>query len=279
MYDYYVTATEGVGLARLRRNGIVWVIVIAVVLVGLVVSRSSLVDGEDGQGQTLTVSAAANVQPAFEEIGMRFTEATGIRIVFNFGSTGQLTQQIEAGAPVDVFASADVGFVDELEASNSIIPSTRAIYARGRLALWTRAGEDLTMTDLQDLTGDDIERIAIANPDHAPYGRAAREALQATGIWDEIQPKIVFGESVRDAQQFAATGNVDVALIPYALAVHGEGDWILVPEDLHEPLDQALAVIRGTAHEDEARDFVQFVTGPEGRAVLASFGYTFPESE
>ncbi len=256
-----------------------WALLGAVVLAGVVVSRSELVGGQN-QSQTLTVSAAANVQPAFEEIGERFTQETGIEVVFNFGSTGQLAQQVEAGAPVDVFASADVGYVDDLDGRNLIIRSTRANYARGQLVLWMREGAEPVVSNLMDLTNDNVERFAIANPDHAPYGRAAREALQAAGIWDELQSKIVYGESVRDAQQFAATGNVDVALIPYALAIHEEeGTSIMVEEDLHEPLIQAIAVVQATQHEEEARQFVEFVTGTVGREVLQSYGYAPPGSE
>lgn len=265
--------------ARRRGNWIVWAGIIGLVVLGFVIVRGAIVGGEDTDQPSLTVSAAANVQSAFEEIGTRFTAETGIPVVFSFGSSGQLTQQIEAGAPADVFASADVGFVDDLGAEGLILPDTRMIYARGRLVLWTQEGSDLSVTDLQDLTADEVQRIAIANPDHAPYGRAAREAMQAAGVWDEVQPKMVLGESVRDAYQYVATGNVDVALIPYSLVIDDSRSLTLVPEELHEPLNQALAVVSATEHEAEAREFVEFVTGPQGREVLESFGYALPESE
>jgi molybdate transport system substrate-binding protein len=141
--------------------------------------------------ETLTISAAADLTYAFQEIGQQFEKETGIRPVFNFGSSGQLAQQIEQGAPVDLFAAANVSFVEELEKRGLILADTKQVYARGRIVLWIRAdGGDraeptLAIARLEDLLRPEVQRIAIANPDHAPYGAAAREALQATGIWGD----------------------------------------------------------------------------------------------
>jgi len=119
----------------------------------------------------------------------------------------------------------------------------------------------------------EVERVAIANPEHAPYGVAARQALQTAGVWDVIQPKLVLGENVRQALQYAETGNVDVALVPLSLSITSEGNWTLVPEDLHTAIDQALGVVADSPRQTQARDFAAFITSPQGQAVLGEYGF------
>lgn len=228
---------------------------------------------------TLTVSAAADLAPAFQEIGALFEKATATRVVFNFGSTGQLAQQIEQGAPVDLFAAANVAFIDELEQQGLIFPDTKALYARGRITMWTRADRSFHVERLEDVARPEVKRVAIANPQHAPYGIAAREALQSVGIWQAVQPKLVLGENVRQTLIYAETGNVDVAIVALSLSLHREGRWLLIPEELHKPIDQALAVIKGTRHEREARQFAGFINGPTGRPIMRKYGFTLPGEE
>jgi molybdate transport system substrate-binding protein len=228
---------------------------------------------------TLIVSAAANVTFAFQELGPLFEHATGTQVLFNFGSSGQLAQQIERGAPADVFIAANAAFVEMLERQGLIIPETRRQYARGRLTLWTRADSPLRLTRLENVAHADVRRMAIANPTHAPYGMAAREALQSAGIWEQIQPKLVLGENVRQTLQYAATGNVDVAIVALSLSVQHEGRWVLIPEALHQPIVQTLAVMNRTRHELQARQFVAFVIGPQGQAVLRKYGFVLPPRE
>lgn len=225
---------------------------------------------------TLTVSAAADLIPAFEELGQMFEQRTGVHVDFNFGSTGQLAQQIEAGAPVDLFAAANIAYVDRLEAKGLIVPGTKALYARGRIVIWTRSDSNLPIETVRDLLNPDIKRIAIANPDHAPYGIAAREALQSAGVWEAVQNKLVLGENVRDTLRYAEAGDVDVAIVALSLAVQSGGRWTLIPQELHTPIDQALAVIRGTKHEAEARAFAAFINSPEGREVMRHYGFILP---
>jgi molybdate transport system substrate-binding protein len=225
---------------------------------------------------TLTVSAASDLTYAFGEIGRQFEAETGHKVVFNFGSTGQLTQQIEQGAPVDVFAAANVSFVEDLERQGLILPDTKQMYARGRITLWARADSSLQITSLADLTRPEVRRLAIANPDHAPYGVAARQAMQTAGIWEAVQNKLVLGENVRQTLQYAETGNVDVAIVALSLSVPAAGGtsgrWTVIPQELHPPIDQALAVIKGTKHEAAARAFAAFVNGPQGRQIMRKYG-------
>jgi len=237
----------------------------------------------DAEPATLTVSAASDLTYAFGEIGKQFEAETGHKVVFNFGSTGQLTQQIEQGAPVDVFAAANVSFVEDLERQGLILPDTKQLYARGRITLWTRADSPLQIASLADLTRPEVRRIAIANPDHAPYGVAARQAMQTAGIWEAVQPKLVLGDNVRQTLQYAETGNVDVAIVALSLSMPATGGtsgrWTLIPQELYPPIDQALAVIKDTKHEGAARAFATFVNGPQGRQIMRKYGLILPGEE
>jgi molybdate transport system substrate-binding protein len=234
----------------------------ALLVSGLIVSTDSVAQPDDEQ-VTITVSAAADLLYAFEDLGARFTAETGIRIDFNFGSTGQLTHQIEAGAPVDVFAAANIAFIDQLSEQGLTIADTEALYARGRIVVW-------------QLPNANVLVEAIANPEHAPYGMAAREALITIGIWDAIQHKVVFGENIADTLRYGETGNVDVAIVALSLALLTEGRWFLIEESLHEPIDQALAVIAGTEHEEAARAFAAFVNSETGREIMRRNGFVLP---
>jgi molybdate transport system substrate-binding protein len=224
----------------------------------------------------ITISAASDLRFAFEEIKEAFEEETGIGVDFNFGSTGQLAQQIESGAPVDVFAAANVSYIDDLAAEALVIEETRTLYARGQIVLWTHPDSALEVETIDRLADDDIGRIAIANPDHAPYGTAAREALVSAGIWDAVQDKLVLGENISDTLRYGETGNVDVAIVALSLAIPGDGRWTIVPQELYLPLDQEMAVIAGTPHEDEARAFVAFVSSERGREIMREYGFALP---
>jgi len=198
----------------------------------------------------LTVSAASDLALAFEEVGQAFTAYTGVPVVFNFGSTGMLAQQIEEGAPVDLFAAANIAYVEDLAQKGIVAPESITVYARGRLVLWTYPEYQVPIERVEDLADPRIQRIAIANPQHAPYGVAAHEALQTAGVWETVQPRLVLGENVRQAFQYAATGNVDVALIALSLAIPSDGRW------------------RKSRMPQESAAFIAFVDSDEGRAIM-----------
>ena len=223
----------------------------------------------------LTVAAASDLTPAFEEIGRAFEAANKTKVVFIFGSTGMLTRQIENGAPVDLFAAASVSYVDELDQKGLIISDSRAIYARGRITLWTPDTSDIRLQGIADLARPEVQRIAIANPDHAPYGLAAKQALESAGIWDRVRVKLVYGDNIRQTFQYAATGNVDVAIVSLSLSKESHGRWTLIPEELHQPIDQGLGIIKTTKHEQAARAFATFLSGPQGQAIMSKYGFTF----
>lgn len=225
---------------------------------------------------TLTVSAAADLSHAFPEIAQLWEQETGNKVVFNFGSTGQLAQQIERGAPVDVFAAANQAFVEQLDRAGLVFSDTKALYGVGRLALWQRQGSPTVVNDLKDLLKPEVQRVAIANPDHAPYGAAAREALQASGLWEALQPKLVLGENVKQTQQYAETGNVEVALVALSISVDKPGQWTLIPETLHQPLEQMLVVPKTAPHPEAARHFAAFINREQGRSIMRKYGFILP---
>jgi molybdate transport system substrate-binding protein len=226
----------------------------------------------------LTVAAAADLTPTFKELGALFTQQTGTPVVFNFGSTGQLAQQIERGAPFDLFYAANKSFIEDLNAKGLVVPDTMEVYAQGRLTLWTRADSPLKPQTIQDLAKPEYARIAIANPEHAPYGQAAKNALESASIWDTVQPRLVFGENIAQTLTLADTGNVDVAIVALSLSVQGTGSWVLIPSELHtdNPLIQMAAAIKGTPHEEAARQFIAFVNSPDGHTIMKKYGFVLP---
>lgn len=225
---------------------------------------------------TLTVSAAADLNYVFPEIGKLWEQETGNQVTFNFGSTGQLAQQIERGAPVDLFAAANKKFVEDLDKKGLVLADTKALYGVGRITLWQREGSTLEINDIKDLAKPAVQRVAIANPDHAPYGVAAREALQSAGIWEDLQPKLILGENIKQTQQYAEMGNVDVAIAALSISVEKPGRWVLVPAELHKPLEQMLAVPKSAPHPEEAKQFAAFINGEKGRPLMQKYGFVLP---
>jgi molybdate transport system substrate-binding protein len=229
----------------------------------------------------LLVAAAADLAVAFTEVGAAFEKASGQKVAFTFGSTGLLARQIEEGAPFRVFAAADASFVDAAVAKGACLGETKAFYARGRLVLFTPKGTR-PPSSLADLADARFGRIAIANPEHAPYGVAAREALERAGVLERVAGKLVYGENVRQALQFASSGNADVAIVALSLAASAGGELVPVDPALHRPIDQAIVVCRGpgpdASLEAGARRFAAFVASSEARSILARHGFSAPSS-
>jgi molybdate transport system substrate-binding protein len=218
----------------------------------------------------LTVAAAANLTDAFAQIGQAFTKQTGVHVIFSYASTAQLAQQIENAAPFDVFAAADTVHIDRLVSDGKILPESRMLYARGRLALWNPRG---SVQKLEDLAAPSIRFVAIAKPEAAPYGEAAVESLKSLGIWDKVQPKVVYATNINMAKQYAATGNADAGFTAYSLVQHESGRVIIVDEKLHQPIDQALGIVSASSQKADAKRFVAFLTGRDGRTIMERFGY------
>ncbi|HYQ17903.1 MAG TPA: molybdate ABC transporter substrate-binding protein, partial [Polyangiaceae bacterium] len=169
----------------------------------------------------LQVAAAADLSVAFEEMGKLFESRTGQHVTFSFGASGALAKQLSEGAPFDLFAAASAAFVDSTVKAGACDGSTKALYARGHLVVWSKKG-GVELHTLAELTNPDIKHIAIANPEHAPYGKAAKEALVSAKLWPELESKIVQAENVRQALQFAQTGNADVAIVALSLVARDD---------------------------------------------------------
>lgn len=225
---------------------------------------------------TITVAAAADLAFAFKEIGPLFERAHGVKITFIFGSTGNLAKQIEHGAPVDVFFSADVRFPDQLKQKGVTIPESHALYAQGRIVLATAKQTGLTLTELRDLLRPEVRRIAIAHPGHAPYGKAAQEALESVGLWERLKSKLVYGENIRHTLQFIQTGNAEAGIVALSVANVPEVSYALIDPALHRPLNQAAAVMKRSQRPELGLAFIQFVNGPQGRPIMKRFGFLLP---
>lgn len=225
---------------------------------------------------SLTVFAAADLAFAFKEIAPRFERATGARVTLVFGSTGNFAQQIRQGGPADVFFAADQSFVDRLVAERVLLRETQTLYARGRIVLATAKGFGPKLAGLRSLLDPKISHVAIANPAHAPYGRAAEEALRKVGVWDALRPKLVYGENVRHALQFVQTGAVEAGIVARSVADVPEVEWVLIDAALHAPIDQAAAVVRRSPRPELGLAFIQFVNGPEGRPIMKRHGFLPP---
>ena len=193
-----------------------------------------------------------------------------------FGSTGQLAQQIENGAPFDLFAAANIAYVEQLRDKGLILADTVALYAEGRIVLAVNRQAGVAATTLAELLDPAIQRVAIANPEHAPYGLAAKEALVSAGLWAAVEPKLVYGENVRQALQFIQTGDAQAGIVALSIADTPEVTWTLIDATLHKPLRQALGVVAASAQPDGARAFAAFVASEEGRAIMQRYGFSLP---
>jgi len=230
-----------------------------------------------------TVAAASDLKFAIEEIAARFEAETGQKLRLVFGSSGQFKTQILQGAPFHLFMSADEGFVFELADAGRTEDRGRA-YALGRIGLMVPPGSPLqpdgTLKDLAAALKDGrLQKFAIANPDHAPYGARAREALQHVGLWEAIQPKLVFGENISQAAQFAVSGSTQGGIIALSLAlapaVARTGRFQLIPETWHQPLRQRMVLVKGAPPAAQA--FYAYLSAPAAQAVMLRYGFVTPK--
>lgn len=228
------------------------------------------------EARPLTVFAASDLGVAFRELGPRFERAQGGTVSLVFGSTGRLAAQIEQGAPADVFFAADEAVVAGLTARGIVLGPTATLYAQGRLVLATSRRLDAKLSTLPDLLDRRVRHVAIANPRHAPYGRAAQQALERVGIWPAVRPKLVYGENVRQALQFVQTGAAEAGIVAWSIVEVPEVAWTPVDPRLHAPLNQVAVVVARSPHRERASAFLRFVTGAEGRAVLRRYGFVLP---
>lgn len=208
--------------------------------------------------EDLLIAAASDLAPLAPKLQQAYKE----KIRFTLASSGSLKQQIENGAPFDVFLSANEKYVQDL----GPLVTDANVYAIGRIALWSSNG---TVTSLLDLKKNTVIHVAIPNPQHAPYGVAAKEALESQGLWKEVEPKIVYGENVRQALQFAESGNVEAVITSWTLLI---GKGILLPAEWHSPIRQTGAVVKSSKQLEAARRFLKFLISPEAQKILKDGG-------
>jgi len=231
------------------------------------------------KGQTLRIAAASDLQFVMNDLAGRYEKATGTRVAVSYGSSGNLRTQIENGAPFDLFFSADVQYPKLLITEGFAIGGSLYVYAHGRLVLWAPDGANLQLADrgFAALKDRRIQRIAIANPEHAPYGRAAVAALQKAGIYDEVKTKLVFGENISQAAQFAQSGSAQVGILALSLtfveSMKGGERWE-VPAEFYSPPEQAAVVIKASANRAAAETFLEYVKSGPAQELLGKYGFT-----
>ena len=248
-------------------------------LVKALLLAGSLLLSLSAQAEKITVAAAADLKFAMDEMVAAFTKSNrSDEVDVVYGSSGNFNTQIQQGAPYDLYFSADIAFPREL-AKNGYAGSGVKPYAVGRIVLWS-ATQDATRMTMASLADPRITRIAIANPKHAPYGKRAEEALRASGVWDQVAPKLIYGENIAQTAQYVASGNAQVGIVALSLAVNPElsskgGHW-LIPDTLHAPLEQGFIVTKRAAGSVLARRFADYTNSKPARAVMMKYGFVLP---
>lgn len=253
-------------------------LIIALLSLGCLFSAAEVWAGK------LTIAAAADLKFALDETVHTYRKNNPqdeISVVY--GSSGKLFTQIQQGAPYDLYFSADIDYPKRL-LTEGLTAGQVTPYALGRIVLWApKAQRDASKMSLEDLVNPQIQRIAIANPKHAPYGKRAEEALKATKVWSQIEPKLIYGENISQTAQFVQTHNAEVGIIALSLALGTElaaqGNYWLIPDNLHTPLMQGFVVTKRAEHHELAQKFSRFMTTPDVRQIMRKYGFTLPNEK
>jgi molybdate transport system substrate-binding protein len=230
---------------------------------------------------TVTVAAASDLTFAMNEIVANFEKASGCAVRLSLGSSGNFLTQIENGAPFDVFFSADVAYPKKLEGEGLAAPGSTYVYAIGKIVLWTRNGSGVDVgRGFAVLRDPSLKKLAIANPEHAPYGRAAEEALRHAGVYESVKDRIVLGENISQTAEFAESGNADAGIIALSLTasptMKDKGRAWVIPENLYTPIEQGAVVVPAAANPPGARRFLEYVKMPATSALLERYGFILP---
>jgi molybdate transport system substrate-binding protein len=231
--------------------------------------------------QEIRVAAAADLQFAMQDVAAQFGKQAGTKVNVTYGSSGNFFSQIQNGAPFDLFFSADIDYPRKLEAAGLAEPGTLYEYGVGRIVIWTSADAkvDVARDGWEALLDPSVQKISIANPEHAPYGRAAVAAMQKAGIYEQVKAKLVYGENISQAAQFVQSGNAQAGIVAMSLAVSPgmkDGKRWEIPADVHPAIEQGAIVLKSAKNKEQARAFLEFVKSETGRATLAKYGFTFP---
>ncbi len=234
-------------------------------------------------GREVRVAAAADLKYAMDEIVEAFKKThAAITLNVTYGSSGNFYSQLSNKAPFDIFFSADIDYPKKLVEAGLAVKESQFEYAVGRIVVWVPKDSpiDIEKLGIDSLAQDSVKKIAIANPEHAPYGRAAEAAMKKLGVYDRVKDRLVLGENIAQAAQFVETGAADVGIIALSLAtspaMKDKGKYWTVPLDAYPTLEQGGVIMSGAKDAAAAEDFKAFVTGPEGRAILTRYGFTLP---
>jgi len=247
----------------------------------LVVSLVFLMQTHLGAAEEITVAAASDLNFAIKDLVAEFEKASGHHVKLSLGSSGNFYSQIQNGAPFDLYFSADIGYPKKLEEAGLTVPGSLYRYAVGRIVLWTsHASHRDVSKGLEVLHEPGIKKIAIANPKHAPYGRAAVAALEHFKIYEQVKDRLVHGENISQAAQFIESGACEVGIIALSLALaptmKAGGTYWEIPAEWHPPLEQGAAILRSSKHQEAAKQFIEFMQGAKGREIMMRYGFTVP---
>lgn len=227
----------------------------------------------------ITVAAASDLNGVLREIAADFERTRGHHVVLAFGSSGNFYSQIRNGAPYDIYMSADADYPSRLVSAGLGERETLYGYARGSIVIWLPNTSRLDPSTLREksLLDDSIRKIAIANPKHAPYGRAAESALKSFGVWEQVAPRLVIGENISQAAQFVETGNAQAGIIALSLALtpamKSRGKYWQIPDEAYAPLNQAAVVLKSSRQPAAAREFIEYLKGDAARTIFRRFGF------
>jgi len=232
------------------------------------------------QPRKLMVAAASDLKYALDSVITAYQSThQNVAITATYGSSGKFFEQISNGAPFDMFFSADVAYPEKLETLGKTGQPIQK-YGRGRIVIWSKRLDPNT-AGMKSLVDKQIKKIAIANPEHAPYGRRAVEAMKQANIYDQVSARLVYGENISQAAQFVTTGAADAGIIALSLALSPamkpQGKYFLIPETNHQPLEQAVVILKQAAGNPDARTFQEFVLGARAKAILTYFGFSDPK--
>jgi len=243
----------------------------------LVITGAQMADAEE-----ITIAAASDLQFAFKELLPQYEKVSGQRVKVSFGSSGNFYAQIQQGAPFDLYFSADSSYPKKLEEAGFAVPGSLYQYAVGRIVLWARQTSRLDLTQGFDILRQPaVKTIAVANPKHAPYGRAAVAAMKHFMIYNDVVNRLVLGENVSQTAQFVESGAADIGILALSLALaptmQAKGTYWEIPAQSHPPLEQAAVIVMSSKQKELAQQFLEFVMSPQGQTIMTRYGFTVPE--
>jgi molybdate transport system substrate-binding protein len=247
----------------------------------IIVLFAVLLTGPYARAQAVKIAAAADLKFAMAGLASQFEKQSGVKLDVSYGSSGNFLTQIQNGAPFDLFFSADSEYPKKLKAAGLTEPGTLREYAVGHIVIWTPRDSEINPAKdgWKSLLDQRVKKIAIANPDHAPYGRAALAALKKAGIYEQVKDKLVYGENISQAAEFVQSGNAQAGIVALSLAISPamkNGKRWEIAADSYPPIKQAVVLLKTSKNRDAARRFLEFVNGSQGREILQRFGFTVP---